>query len=218
MDYRFEQMQRHLEGCLLQSSVFERTIEGAQLFDVDMVDKAGVKWLVIAAGISDVEARSYIQSHHRERATVPMQLTPQGQASILLIIRPWPPSTPYDDTKYITYFSVDVGVIELYQGSYVRIDNIESPAIRQIRWELDAVAGHRPAIEPWLRGWECVVRCNPAHAPSHWHINSPPIVQLGRRDQHRTIVPPELRIATGLPNPLLLLLSIANWLRSLSTL
>jgi hypothetical protein len=104
-----------------------------------------------------------------------MQITPRGQASILLVVRPYPANAPWERGKFVTEFSLDVGAIELYQGSYIRIDDIESPAIRQIRWELNPVEGYKTPVEPWLYPWAKIVGCNPAHAPSHWHINSPPI-------------------------------------------
>ncbi|HVA49460.1 MAG TPA: hypothetical protein VNH11_24045 [Pirellulales bacterium] len=216
MDFRFERIQRHLEDCLLQAGVFQRTVEGAQLFDVEIINRAGAKWLVIAAGIAEAESRDLIQRHRRDRATIPIQISPRGQASILLVTRPYATAAPAGGGRFVTDFSTDVGTIELYQRCYIRIDDLESPAIRQIRWELDPVEGYKPPIEPWLQQWEKIVGCYPAHAPSHWHINSPPMEEPGRRGQRRVIIPPELRIATGLPNPLLLLLSIANWLRSVA--
>jgi hypothetical protein len=45
MDYRFDRIQSHLEGCLRQAGVFERTVEGSQLFDVDIIERAGAKWV-----------------------------------------------------------------------------------------------------------------------------------------------------------------------------
>ena len=215
MDFRFERIQRHLEDCLLQSGVFNRTVEGAQLFDVEIVSKSGAKWLAIAAGITESESLDLIQSHRRDRATIPIQITPRGQVSILLLIRPHSTALPAVRKQFVTDFSTDVGEVELHQGCYIRIDNIENSAIQQIRWELDLIEGNKPPIERWLQPWEEIVGCNPAHAPSHWHINSPPIEEPGRRGKKRVIVVPELRMATGLPNPLLLLLSIANWLRAL---
>lgn len=214
MDFRFDRIQNHFEGCLQQAGVFERSVEGAQLFDIEIVERSQRKWLVIAAGISHSESNEFFSDQHkRERAIVPMQVTPHGQASILLVLRPEDPAASLVRGKYVTFFSTDVGWVEIHQGCYVRVDGLESPAVKQIRWELDAVQGHREPQEAWLRPWANIVECNPAHAPSHWHINSPPIEEPGRRDQRRVFVPPELRLATGLPNPLMLMLSLANWLR-----
>jgi hypothetical protein len=214
MDHLFDRIHKHLENCLLQSGIFERVVEGSQLFDIEMVKRANAKWLVIAAGIDVTESDEFIQKHRRDRATIPMQITPQGQGSVLLIVRPIENQSEVSRGKFITKFSEDVGEIEIYQGSYIRIDNIDSPVIQQIRWELDVVQGHKDPIETWLRPWARIVGCNPAHSPSHWHINSPPIEVPARRGQSKSIRTPELRMATGLPNPLLLLLSVANWLKS----
>ena len=212
MDYRFDRIQSHLEGCLQQAGVFERTVEGSQLFDVDIFER---KWLVLGAGVSDAESSQYFSDEtRRARATVPMQVTPSGRASMLLVVRPQQPTESLMRGKYVADFSSDVGWVEFRQGCYVRVDELDTPAIRQVRWELDPVEGHKQPQEPWLQTWAGLVGCNPAHAPSHWHINSPPIEVLGRRNERRAVVPPELRLATGLPNPLLLILSIANWLRS----
>lgn len=216
MDHRFDRIHRHLEDCLWQSGIFERIVDGAQLFDVEIVKRANSNWLVIAAGIADSESAEFVQKHRQDRATIPMQITPQGQGRVLLIVRPKLDELDGSRRKYVTQFSEDVGDIEIYQGSYIRFDNIDSPVIQQIRWELDPVQGHKSPMETWLLPWESIVGCNPAHAPSHWHINSPPIEVRGRRGQSRAIRTPELRMAAGLPNPLLLLLSVADWLKSLA--
>ena len=170
--------------------------------------------MVVAAGIDVSESTEFIQKHRQDRATIPINITPQGQLSVLLIVRP-NPDLHVGSSKFVSQFSQDVGEIEIYQGSYLRFDNIDSPVIQQLRWELDIVQSHKSPMETWLQPWESIVGCNPAHAPSHWHINSPPIEVRGRRGQSHAIRTPELRMATGLPNPLLLLLSVANWLKSL---
>ena len=214
MNYRFDRIKSHLEGCLQQAEVFERAVDGSQLFDLAMMEKPGATWLVLAAGVSDAESSAYFRDEHtRERATVPMQVTPSGRASMLLILRPQDEKESLVRGKYVAYFSRDVGWVEIRQGCYVRVDDLGAATVRQIRWELDPVEGHKPPQEAWLRSWADLVGCNPAHAPSHWHINSPPIEIFGRRRERRVIIPPELRLATGLPNPLLLILSIVNWLR-----
>jgi hypothetical protein len=214
MDIRFERIQSHFEACLQQAGMFERAVDGAHLFENGISEKAKHKWLVIAAGISDNEASSFfLDQHKRERALVPIQISPNGQISILLILRPFDQEPQSTQGRYITDFSIDVERIEIYQGSYVRVDGLTSPAIHQIRWELDPITGHKPPREEWLRPWGKIIGCNPAHPPSHWHINSPPIEVSGRRQRRKVVTPPELRLAVGLPNPLLLVLSLANWLR-----
>ena len=213
-DFQFDRIQRHLEGCLLQSGVFERRVEGRSslmLRSWRSTPRLGCLWRQESRNRS----RASLSNPTVGIATIPMQIAPQGQASILLLVRPRPSSDSGNRGRFVTEFSLDVGEIELSQGSYIRVDNIESPAIRQIRWELDPVEGYKCPVEPWLRRWKEIVGCNPAHPPSHWHINSPPIQEPGRRGETRVVTPPELRIAGGLPNPLLLLLSIANWLKSM---
>jgi hypothetical protein len=213
MDARFERIQSHIEGCLRQAGVFGRSVDGAQLLENEMIEKAGRKWILLAAGISDGEAHALISAEHKqERAAVPIEISPDGTLSILLILRPLEADSRAAHGAYTTDFSSDVGQVELYQGCYVRVDGLSSPAIQQIRWELDPVAGHKPPIEEWLRPWAQIIGCNPGHPPSHWHVNSPPIELPGRRQRQRLANPPELRLAVGLPNPLLLILSLANWL------
>jgi hypothetical protein len=213
MDFRFDLIQSHFELCLRDAGVFERSVEGSQLFDVNVVRRSDMNWLVIAAGISDAESQEWFsEKTKRERASIPLQVIPNGQASLLLMIRPWEPDTPIAPGKFVTDFTSDVKKVELHSG-YLRVDGLASPAVEQVRWELDPVEGHKTPLEPWLRPWSERLGCNPAHAPSHWHINSPPIEEVGRRKRRRVVKPPELRLATGLPNPLLLVLSLANWLR-----
>jgi hypothetical protein len=214
MDARFERIQSHIEGCLRQAGVFDRSVDGAQLVENEIIERAGRKWILLAAGISDDEARSLINAEHkRERAAVPIEISPNGILSMLLILRPLEANRPSTPGTCAVDFSRDVGQVELYQGCYVRVDGLASPAIQQIRWELDLVAGHEPPVEEWLRPWARIIGCNPGHPPSHWHVNSPPIELPGRRQRRRLATPPELRLAVGLPNPLLLILSLANWLR-----
>jgi hypothetical protein len=213
MDFRYERIQGHVDGCLQQAGLFHRSVEGAQLFENEIVHKSKQKWLVIAAGISEAEAGTcFSEAHKRERAVIPIQINPSGQLSLLLIIRPLGQEALSTEGKYVTDFSRDVGPVELYQGCYVRADGLPTPTVQQIRWELDPVAGHKEPHEKWLLPWAGVVGCNPAHPPSHWHINSPAIELPGRRQRRRVVNPPELRLAVGLPNPLLLMLSLANWL------
>ncbi len=214
MDYRFGRIQSHLEGCLLEAGVFERSIDGGQLFDVEIIHRSNAKWLVVAAGVSVAESQAFFSDEHkRERSIVPIQVSPSGQASLLLIMRPEVEESSLIPGRFVTKFSADIGFVELRQGCYIRIDDLENPAVRQVRWELDPVIGFQPPLDQWLLPWAKVVECNPAHAPSHWHVNSPPLEVAGPRRRKRTVTPPELRLAVGLPNPLLLLLSLANWLR-----
>jgi hypothetical protein len=214
MDFRFERIQSHIQGCLQQAGAFERQVDGAHLFENEITERAKKNWLVVAAGVSDGEACEFFSDKQKqERALVPIQISPSGMISLLLIVRPLRGDDSLEDVRYTTDFSTDVGRVELYQGCYVRVDDLASPTIQQIRWELDPVEGHKPPIEPWLRPWARLIGCNPGHAPSHWHVNSPPIEVPGRRQRRRVANPPELRLAIGLPNPLLLMLSLANWLR-----
>ena len=215
MDFRFERIQNQIEGCLLEAGIYERPVEGAHLFETELVEKGGRKWLILASGISENEADAFFSDQHkRERAIVPIQVNPSGQLSVLLIVRPEDQGLSVASGRCITEFSTDVQWIEMYQGCYVRVNGLESPAVQQIRWELDLVAGHQPPQEAWLRPWAKLIGCNPGHPPSHWHINSPPLEIAGPRKRRQTVTPPELRLAVGLPNPLLLLLSLSNWLRN----
>jgi hypothetical protein len=216
MDVRFERIQSHLHGCLQQAGVFERRVDGAQLFESQISDKFSKKWLVMGAGVPESEAHElFSEPHKRERAIVPIQISPNGKVSLLLMMRPLASTeeSALLEGGYVTDFSKDVGRVELCQGCYLRVDGLSSPVIQQVRWELDPVEGHKPPIEAWLRPWANLIGCNPGHPPSHWHVNSAPPEQVGRRQPRRVANPPELRLAIGLPNPLLLILSLANWLR-----
>ncbi len=169
---------------------------------------------MIAAGVTDAESAEFFSDpSKRDRSTTPMHVVPAGTASILLIVRPLAKDASGAPNACVTEFSTDVGAVELYQGCYVRLDALQHPTVQQIRWEFDPIAGHKPPQDAWLRPWAKLVECNPAHAPSHWHINSPATDGSRQRHRRQPIPLPELRLATGLPNPLLLLLSLSNWLR-----
>lgn len=215
MDHRFELIKSQLQLCLRQSEVFAPSSDRPNLFESAICKKGNVNWLVAAAGVSESEADEFIADGDEERkrfATTPLQVLPVGQASLLLVLRPCDGSLATESGKFATEFTRDIGSVEMFKA-YFRIDGLESPAIQQVRWELDPVQGYLQPQESWLRPWANEIGCNPAHAPSHWHINSPPREVGGPRQRRSTVVPPELRLATGLPNPLLLILSLASWLR-----
>ncbi|MDA1014040.1 MAG: hypothetical protein O3A00_06255 [Planctomycetota bacterium] len=61
--------------------------------------------------------------------------------------------------------------------------------------------------------WKDALAFNPAHPPSHLHINQTPLDEYESLRDAGTHSPAELRLTVGVPNPLALILSVAAWKR-----
>ena len=88
-----------------------------------------------------------------------------------------------------------------------------SEAIEHLRWDFDPAAAYAAPQEKWLQRWKPIIGFNPAHPPSHLHINQKPLDHFTRSRDAQAYSPDELRLAIGVPNPLAFLMSIAVWLR-----
>jgi len=192
--------------------IFSRDVGGGNLVETEIFRHGQANWLVVAAGISAAEGRTFfpVTGNRAARAETPMSVVGAGSASLLFVLRAiQQESIPSN----VTTFSSDIPFIEFHTG-YFRLTDIDNSIIKQLRWEWDLQTADGEPIERWLIPWRSVIGYNPAHAPSHLHFNSPPLVLAasGRmRQEHATN---ELRLAIGVPNPLALLLSIAVWLRT----
>jgi hypothetical protein len=206
--------------CFQDAGVFERT-SGGTIVETEVVRKDNTKWIVVAAGIAADLANELfpLNSKRADRASEPVTIVPDGQLSVLLILRPV--SCPFHDPSdldNVATFSPGKGVpiVQLRQGCFLRIWDVRDvkSKIHSLRWELDNVRARHDPDESWLMAWRRYLTFNPAHPASHLHINAIPFVPDGENEriQHAR---DELRLGIGVPNPLGLVLSIAAWLRAL---
>jgi hypothetical protein len=213
----FRKIQRIFESCLREAAVFERDGSGGQLFESDTIRRENKKWIAIAAGISRGEAQAlfHANSSRAERATVPVRtLGIRGYASFLFVLRPMSfPIAQHDPTNQIAHFAPqdEIPLVELRDG-FFRIRDLEENknTVSTLRWELDAVQSRHDPLEPWLRRSASLLGYNPAHPPSHLHINS-----FGENEVGMAVEPAaDLRLCVGVLNPLGLVLSFAACLRA----
>ena len=213
-----EAIQRNFDFCLRAASVFERDAPGNQLFEAETLTIAGQKWLVLAAGLDESVAAKKFPAHssRAERATIPLRTTRGAQASLLFIVRPseFPIRGDNSPLNHVTWFapSETVPLIEVREA-FFRIQDLPENAnrIQSLRWEVDTVSARETPLEDWLRVPARLLGHNPAHCPSHLHINSPlQEDQHGRPMESRA----DLRFGCGPANPLAVILSIAAWLRA----
>lgn len=212
MNWKLSRIQSHIDRCLRDSLVFSRKTIGGNLVEVEVFRHDQAEWLVIAAGISESEARRFFPqtSSRAERAMIPFSITGAGNGAMLFVVRPHESGLV---NSCVASFSSDIPFIELFAG-YFRLLDVDNETVRHLRWEWDSQASRDEPIETWLVSWKSVLGFNPAHAPSHLHLNSPPLVTTKRGRARKEPAANELRLAVGVPNPLAFLLSIAVWLRS----
>ena len=209
------------EECFRDAAVFQREVSGASLFETDTLRKEKKEWVVIAAGVGPGDAATFFPGNasRAERAQVPLRIASGGQLSVLFVIRPFDPgSEDLPQLPLITPFAPGRGVpyAEIRNGSFFRPSGLSGKqvVVENFRWELDVGTSQQEPMEDWLCQWKRFLGHNPAHAPSHFHFNTPPLDAgrgaRGRAEHARG----DLRLAVGLPNPLALILSFAGWLRS----
>ena len=207
--------------CFQDAGVFERS-SGGTIIETDVVRKENKKWIVVAAGIGqDVANGLFPHSPSRaERASEPVTIVPDGQLSILLVLRPV--ALPFQkdiDLENVTNFSPGKGIpfVQLRQGCFLRIWDVRDTKsrIHSLRWELDVVQALQYPREDWLREWRRYLGFNPAHPPSHIHVNAIPFIPNAQENERIEHSADELRLGIGVPNPLGLILSLAAWLRAI---
>jgi hypothetical protein len=217
-----ENIARAFIECFQDAGVFERSA-GGTIVETEVLRKENKKWLVVAAGISEEEAKEVfpLNAKRAERASEPVTVLPDGQLSLLLVLRPVSfPIQNTTDHENVAAFSPGKGIplVQLRQGCFLRIWDIrdEKSRIHSLRWELDNVQSLRAPHESWLTEWRRYLTFNPAHPASHLHINAVPFVPNLDEYERSEDSHDELRLGIGVPNPLGLVLSIAAWLRALS--
>src|SRR5258708_2794698 len=114
--------------CFQDAGVFERS-SGGTIVETDVVRKENKKWIAVAAGIDHDAANDLFphNSKRAERASEPVTIIPDGQLSLLLVLRPV--SLPFEkatDLENVTTFSPAKGVpfVQLRQGCFLRMWDI----------------------------------------------------------------------------------------------
>ncbi len=216
MDWKLDRIKVQFERCLRDAGVFTRDVGGGNLVEMEVMRDLAKTWLVMAAGISEAESTDYfrVSGSRAERATTPVSVLGGGHASLLFVVRPFDeaPARP-ESNRSVASFGGDVPFVQ-FRNAFLRLNELDRERVNSIRWELDPPSGRPAPIEPWLQSWNAFLDDNPGHPSSHIHINSPPLdaIPVGRARQQPASA--ELRIAAGVPNPLMLILSVAVWLRT----
>jgi hypothetical protein len=206
--------------CFRAAGIFEREVPGASIVEIDVLPKTR-DWVAIAAGITEREAAELFRgdSSRASRAQTPIRITLGGQLSALFVVRCFDPAQmPLPTLPLVTCFAPGRGIpfVEIRPGSYFRPSGFSGRQIvvDNFRWELDVSESQNDPIEGWLTQWKGFLGHNPAHPPSHLHMNTPIIDRTVGRRQRPDPTTSDLRLAVGLPNPLALILSFAGWLRA----
>lgn len=207
--------------CFQDAGVFERS-SGGTVVETEVIRKENKKWVAIAAGIPEETAKDLFQLNPKraERACEPVTIIPDGQLSLLFVLRPVTfPIQDSSELDNVTTFSPGKGVpiVQLRHGCFLRMWDIhdEKSRIHSMRWELDNVMARQDPREGWLMQWRRYLTFNPAHPASHLHINAIPFVSDSEENQRMEHSSDELRLGIGMPNPLGLILSLVAWLRAL---
>lgn len=209
-------IQRTFTKCLKDIAVFERFHSDGQFFEVNDIQKENKRWLVVAAGIGEDETRDLFHENHKraQKSLIPLLYKSTCRISFLFVLRPFDQDPMYSNQALlISPFAPTSGIpwVEIRNG-YIKILNIPDNDNRlvNLRWEWDVIPALQYPYERWLRFWKDNCGFNPAHPPSHLHLNSD-VISSRRSGELEN----ELRLALGRPNPLAFLLSIAVWLRRL---
>jgi hypothetical protein len=220
--YKLSIIQETFSRCLRDTALFSRAVVGNHLFEVNNVRKDMKQWVVLAAGLNDFDAAQFFKDNPSRalRAKEPLTITQTGcKVSALFILSSFEENTvAYDKIDRIAPFAPGNAVpfVEV-RAAKLKVEGIPDNelGIANLRWDFDLMSSFNPPMEKWAQPWQKICGFNPTHAASHFHINS-------SEDEH--VSGPErpgdnildLRIATGLPNPLALVISLSTWLSSLS--
>ncbi len=197
------------ERCL-RASGFERHDTDGVLVERELLNEKGESWVIVAAGILKKEADRMFKGNktRAERAQIPLKVMDKGEANLLFVMRP---IGEIDFSKPATAFAPgdDIPFVELKTG-YFRIQNLPDnhEKLDTLRWEWDNEQSRKPPSESWLKEWKDVLAYNPAHPPSHLHINPP------KESPRKAYTDAQLRLAVGIPNPISFILSLSVWLKN----
>ena len=213
----FDIIQKQFSACFSNAEVFTRENASGTFFESEKIRKKNQDWLVVAAGVTESIAESYFSNNRARqvRAATPVNVIGGGQLSFAFIVRDIVVNDLNEaNAEFVTTFAPKRGVplIEL-SDSFFRLSNLSENESRldHLRWELDSTNAFQQPHEKWLHPWKEAIGFNPAHPPSHLHINQKPLDDFESSREASTHSPAELRLAVGVPNPLALILSVAAW-------
>lgn len=203
--------------CFKDIAVFERFSSDGHYFESNDLIKEAKRWLVIAAGINEDDAKKYFNSHPNRfrKAIIPLSYKSLAKISLLFVIKPLSINSKHASSEeLVAPFAPNRGIdlIEIRQG-FIKVNDIpdNSQNLKSIRIDWELLPSLQEPFEKWLCSWKRECGFNPAHPPSHLHLN--PKSSLGGNRPGDLV--DDLRLYLGKPNPLALILSIANWLRKL---
>ena len=216
-------LQRTFIKCFKDIALFERIESDGRFFESNDIHKENKRWLVIASGISKTETKEFFRGNlnRSEKALEPLKFRMNCIFSFLFVLRPYNEEIDISnttETDYIAPFAPNQGIsYVLIRNGYIRISDFpeNNNSIKNLRWEWDIRKALENPNEKWLNYWKSECGFNPAHPPSHLHINSEYSFSIDRTKQRAIESDIEFRLAVGKPNPLAIILSIATWLRKL---
>lgn len=207
--------------CFKNIAVFKRSESDGQYFEANDIQKEKRRWLVVAAGVDASEAQKLFSGTPKraEKALIPLRYKANCKISLLFVLRPFDNDlNSVSESIFVAPFAPRkrIPLVEIRQ-SYLRVSQIpgNKNQLNNLRWEWDIANALNTPVEKWLRNWNDDCGFNPAHPPSHLHLNSDRYDSSPKKSQRPVDTEIDLRLAIGKPNPLALLLSIATWLRRL---
>ncbi|MFQ5640353.1 MAG: hypothetical protein ACE5IR_20430 [bacterium] len=173
-------IQKTFVQCFKDIAVLERFDSDGQYFETNDIHKERKRWLVIAAGVNDSEAKELFSAipKRAEKALIPLNYRSVCKISILFVLRPYKNDLKQvPQSTLVAPFAPKKGIplIEIRQ-SYVRILNFpdNKNKLNNVRWEWDLVSSFDYPTEKWLRKWKDDCGFNPAHLSTlTWICASP---------------------------------------------
>ena len=212
-------IKKQFDACFDDAGVFERDSSSGTLFEVEKIRKGNQDWLVVAAGVNEALAKKCFPGNpaRQQRAELPVNIMGGGQLSFAFILRSIGAGEINESNlEFVTTFAPKRGLPLIHlRDSFFRLSNLpeNDSKLSHLRWELDSINAFQQPHELWLHPWKDALAFNPAHPPSHLHINQTPLDDYEFSRDLSTHSPSELRLAVGVPNPLALILSVAAWKR-----
>lgn len=215
--YQYTQLPRIISKCLKDIAIFQRNGADGDYLESNDVEKEGKRWVVIAAGLDEQKAQHYFSGSPKrmEKAMLPLCCKEKCKLSIFLILKPcFGNGESISNSEFLVPFARSSGVehVEIREGQ-IKIwdiaDNNQNINSMRIDWDLPPSLDD--PYEHWMLTWKDECGFNPAHPPTHLHINSTPDEVTVRRGDRID----DLRLSLGKPNPLAILLSISSWINNL---
>jgi hypothetical protein len=220
-DMKLSAIHRVFSQCFHDAGIFKRDNNQNEFFEITNIKKDKKQWLVIAAGISPRDASSFFTGNktRKEKATSPITIIRSCKLSILFVVRPAANHNSHHSPSLMTLpFSKRNSIPEIeVREAYIRINDLpdNDKNISNIRWEYEIRKSREEPMEDWLREWKKDFGYNPAHPPSHLHLNSDQTNQDESSHIRKGDLVDNLRLAIGEPNPLAFILSLASWIRTI---